>query len=299
MNSASSIRATHARRESSANPADPLPEMLRAAAYSKARGGENRVPAGCPRSPRNLLAGLSLNPGRAGGPARKRVRRFSRANSRPLRARHSLVPSPGRCRLGGAVLHLERNSPLPAIVEGLAPRRPALEGAWPLPAAERAPSPAPEPCAWPPPQVALSSPARAGREAGASICTSAPTRLRPRPPPCEARWRVSTNRASAGLARHRGKPQGGRPSLRRGRPRPDGDIRPGLLARARLLSPGGWGNLLQERRWRRPRARRRLIAGALIPAILASALWVHIAAARTSARLPCGKAGGRPPARAG
>ena len=274
-----------------AKPGDPLPEILQAAAGCKGSGRVRIVYQPDALEVHEIgLAGIPLNPRRADGPGRKRVRRLLAREFAALAEPNAVwCLCPGDTG-SGAVLYLERDSLLPKIVEGLARIGLCVEGAWPLPVlADRPPSPSAGP-------GCLSLVATAGRAIVA--CVSA----------AGDRGVDLHNRGDA--------PEAAAASLRSALARFDESQHPpgwlaveespraaalrsaaaglglteisvaGLLARARLLSPGGWADLLPGRPWwMRPRARRRLIAGAAILAMLTSALCAHIAGARKSARL--------------
>ena len=213
-----------------------------------------------------------------------------RANSRPF-------PSPARCWClcpgdtgARAVLYLERDSPLPGIVEGLARNGLRAEGAWPLPVlAERAPSPGSGP-------GSLSLVAASGRAIVACVSAAgdrgvdlhdlgdateaAAASLRS----ALARFDES-ERPPGWLAVEEGPGAAALRSSAAGLGLTEIPVA-GLLARVRLLSPGGWANLLPERPWwMRRRAQRPLAAGAAILALLAWALCLHIAAGRRGALL--------------
>ncbi len=274
-----------------ANPGDPLPEILQAAAGCKSAGRVRIVYQPDALEVHEIgLAGIPLNPRRADGFGRKRVRRLlAREFAAIAEADTVWCLCPGDTA-AGAVLYLERDSLLPKIVEGLARNGMRTEGAWPLPVlAERAPSPGSGP-------GSLSIVATAGRSIVACVSAAGDrgVDLHTRgdaPEAAAASLRSALARFDecehppGWLAVEEGPKAASLRSAAAGLGLTEISVA-GLLARARLLSPGGWADLLPERPWwMRPRAKRRLIAGAAILALLTPALCLHIAAARKGARL--------------
>ncbi len=271
---------------------DPVPGILKAAAGCKGAGRVRIVYQPDALEVHEVgLAGLSLDQKRAGSAGRKSLR--------PLLAREVAALSepgavwclaPNDSGAGGALLYLERNSPLPRIVEGLGRNGLRTEGAWPLPiVAEWPPSPGAG-------RGSLSLIASANRAivgcvnaagdrsvdfhfrgdipgAAAASLRSALARFdeADRPPGWLA---VDEGPASAAL----------RPAAT-GLGLAESSVA-GILHRVRLLAPGGLADLLPERPWwRRSGAQRRLAAGAVVLLLLSSALCVQTAAARKNARL--------------
>ena len=270
-----------------AMPGDPLPEILRAAAGCKSAGRVRIVYQPDALEVHEIgLAGIPLNPRRADGPGRRRVRRLLAREFAAIAEPDAVwCLCPGDA---GAVLYLERDSLLPKIVEGLARNGLRTEGAWPLPVlAERAPSPG---------SGSLSLVATTGRAIVACVSAAgdrgvdlhnrgdAPEAAAASLRSALARFDESEH-PQGWLAVEEGPKAAALRSAAAGLGLTEISVA-GLLARARLLSPGGWADLLPERPWwMRPCAKRRLIAGAAVLAVLTPALCVHIAAARRGARL--------------
>jgi hypothetical protein len=265
---------------------DPVAEILLAAAGLRGSGRVRIV-----YQPDTLevhevaLAGFSQKPGRAG---RSRLL-ATIARELPVLAEPGTAwcLSPGEAGAGGAVVHLERNSALPAIVEGLGRAGLKVEGAWPLPAlAECAPTQGG--------RGTLCLAAAAGR--ALVVCVSpAGDRsidLHNRGDVLEAAAASLRNAlARFDEAEH---PRGwlafdGEPAALRsaasGLALTEVSI-PDLLSKVRLLSPGGWADLVPGQRWwRRWRERRGLVATAAALALLVSVFSYRSAAERKDARL--------------
>ena len=272
---------------------DPVPEILQAVAAEFRGGRRVRIVY----QPDALeahevgLAGLSLRPGRSGSAERNRLR--------PLLVREfAALSEPGTVwclapgGAGGAVLYLERNSPLPRIVEGLASGGVVAEGAWPLPAL-----------------ADCTPPGGAGARGGSLSVASAAGRA------MVACVNPAGDR-SVDLHAHGDIVEGAMASLRNALARFDEGERPagwlavdegpaaaalrsatadlgltevsiaGLLARVRLLAPGGWPDLLPASLWwRQSKVLRRLIPAAVVVLLLASAICIRTSAARKEALL--------------
>lgn len=270
---------------------DPVPEILQAVAAEFRGGRRVRIVY----QPDALeahevgLAGLSLRPGRSGSAERNRLR--------PLLVREfAALSEPGTVwclapgGAGGAVLYLERNSPLPRIVEGLASGGVVAEGAWPLPA------------------LADCTPPAGARGGSLSVAFAAGRAMVACVNPAGDR--------SVDLHAHGDIVEGATASLRNALARFDEGERPagwlavdegpaaaalrsatadlgltevsvaGLLSRVRLLPPGGWTDLLPAHPWwRQSRVRRKLIPAAVVVILLASALGIRTSAARKEALL--------------
>jgi hypothetical protein len=276
-----------------ASASDPLPEILRSAAAGCRGAGLVRIVY----QPDTLevrevgLAGHALKPGRAGESGRNQLRTFL-AREIPALEEPGTVwcVSPGEDGAAGAVLYFERNSPLPAIVEGLARGGVRAEGAWPLPAlADFAPPSGARrgsltlaatadraAIAW----VSVAGDRSVESHATGDIQEAAISSLRT----ALARFDES-ERPPGWLAVEEGPAASAIRSAAAGLGLTEVSV-PDFLSRVRLLSPGDWPDFLPARPWwRRPRSRRALAATAAALLILAFVLSLRIAAGRKSAQL--------------